>query len=282
MEKIKVIYVFGSGHTGSTLTSLLLGAHSRVECVGEMKAYGRSIESGRPCNCGKSVTECDYWRSVHRRLGLETTGPFPDLNDENRAVFDRANGDFIKAVLDVSGKDFFCDSSKSKRRLIAYLNSGRFYPIVLHLVRDPRAVACSNLRKGRSYWGYLSRWRKRNFKEKDMLFDAGLTASQYQCIRYEDLVLNPETTLASFMEKAGLGFEPDQLKLWNRGNHHIAGNHMAKTTGNELRLDQKFLDRLTVFQWVGASALLRSELRTYSYPVSRVGTARLLRGAIDP
>ena len=281
MEKIKVIYVFGSGHTGSTLASLLLGSHSRVECVGEMKAYGRSIESGRPCNCGKSVAECDYWQSVHGRLGLGAGVPFPGLNEENRAVFDQANGDFIEAVLAVSGKGCFCDSSKSKRRLIAYLDSEVFDPMVLHLVRDPRAVACSNLRKGRSYWGYLSRWRKRNFKEKEMLFDAGLAENKYQCVRYEDLVLQPEATLSSFMEKTGLVFEAQQLELWNRGNHHIAGNHMAKSTGSELRLDRKYIDRLSLLQWAGASALMRSELRTFAYPMSRAETSRLLRGVAD-
>jgi hypothetical protein len=276
MEKIKVIYIFGSGHTGSTLASLLLGCHSRIECVGELKAYERSLQSGRPCNCGQPVAECPYWKSVHGSLGVVPGNGFEGLNSTESDTFARANIAFSKAIFEVSGKDCLCDSSKSKRRVLAYLKSDVFDVRLLHLVRDPRAVACSNLRKGRSYWGYLSRWKKRNFKERDELFVAGLPEQAYHRVRYEDLVLRPSQVLGGFLEKAGLTFEERQLELWNQGNHHIAGNHMAKSTGNDLRLDRNYLDRLNRFQWIGASFLIKGAMRPFGYPISREATARFL------
>jgi len=37
LNKIKLIYILGLGHSGSTLLDFILGSHSKFESVGEIK-----------------------------------------------------------------------------------------------------------------------------------------------------------------------------------------------------------------------------------------------------
>ena len=60
--KIPVIYVVGNGHSGSTLLDLMLGSHSKIESVGELKKlpqiFFMPTRPKRQCNSGVPVDEC--------------------------------------------------------------------------------------------------------------------------------------------------------------------------------------------------------------------------------
>ena len=277
MQKIKVIYVFGSGHSGSTLASLMLGRHSRIESVGEIKAYEHAIEEKALCNCGTPLLECSYWKGIHQRLGSDAATGFPALNAEDATEFARENTRFLNALLENAGKDFFCDSSKTKWRLFKYLASPEFEVTVLHVVRDGRAVAYSNFMKDRSYWSHLLRWRKRNVRELRRFFENGLSRDRYYRIRYEDLVADPESTLGQFQKELGLSFEADQLANWALGNHHVSGNPMAKKSNQEIRVDRRYLENLSRFAWFSGSLLIGPELKRYGYPRSRRRSGAMLK-----
>lgn len=72
-DRLRVVYLTGSGHTGSTLMAILLQAHPRIVSVGET-----SIKPGirrRPdrlaaqkCSCGSRISECVFWRRVFERV----------------------------------------------------------------------------------------------------------------------------------------------------------------------------------------------------------------------
>ena len=276
MEKIRIIYIFGSGHSGSTLAALMLGVHSQIECVGEMKQYERSMKRKRPCNCGRVVEECPYWREVFHLAGGDPGGVSAVLNPSSSKAFAESNARFIRAILQSSGKSVFCDSSKTKKRLHKYLKCPEFEVHVLHLVRDGRAVLFSNLKKQRAFWGYCSRWKKRNIREKRALFDAGLPPERYHCIRYEELARRPEAILRPFLQALNLEFESGQLKRWADGNHHIGGNHMARDKGGRIFLDTRYLDALGPLQWVAATVLQAPVLKAYRYPLSRRKMRKML------
>ncbi len=276
MDRIQVIYVFGSGHSGSTLAGLLLGAHSRIECVGEVKQYERSAKRDRACNCGRPIPDCGYWQEVHRLAGFNPALETPAVNAIEQERFGRINTAFIRAVLKHTGKEVFCDTSKTKKRLHKYLSCPEFEVTVLHLVRDGRAVAFSNQRKGRVFRRYCHRWNKRNMREKHALFESGLAPDRYHCIRYEDLVANPQETLSLFQETLGLDFEGGQMDRWGAGNHHIGGNHMARKNEGRIRLDTAYLDSLGTLQWIVATGLQARALKAYGYAFSRRGMERQL------
>ena len=60
-----LIYVGGSGRSGSTLLDLLLNNSSEVQSLGEVHRlnwYARTDKE--PCTCGAPVFECPFWLQV--------------------------------------------------------------------------------------------------------------------------------------------------------------------------------------------------------------------------
>jgi len=66
MERVKTVFILGSGHCGATLLDLLLDSHSQMCGIGEFHA-GRATSI---CTCGKPAPECEVWKAVMGPLGL--------------------------------------------------------------------------------------------------------------------------------------------------------------------------------------------------------------------
>ena len=64
-------YITGSGHSGSTLLNMLLGAHPQISALGEAhRLYMSANMTGTPhlCSCGSVIRECEYWQRVEDEL----------------------------------------------------------------------------------------------------------------------------------------------------------------------------------------------------------------------
>jgi hypothetical protein len=67
----QLVYVCGSGHSGSTLLDLLLGGHSKIAALGEAhRIYLGAHHSSRlhRCVCGAELYNCPFWQRVAREL----------------------------------------------------------------------------------------------------------------------------------------------------------------------------------------------------------------------
>ena len=69
----QIVYMAGSGHSGSTLLGMMLGKHPEISDLGEANRLyisARAKKSIKPhlCGCGKSVKECYFWLKVTREL----------------------------------------------------------------------------------------------------------------------------------------------------------------------------------------------------------------------
>ena len=71
-DKLRVVYVAGSGHTGSTLLAMLLNAHPQLVSVGETsikpKIRRRGDGATQKCSCGALIVECAFWQEVFQRV----------------------------------------------------------------------------------------------------------------------------------------------------------------------------------------------------------------------
>ena len=64
-DKIKVIYISGSGRSGSTLLSLFLGKVLNGFPAGELRQiWHRGLLKNERCACGKRFRKCDFWNEV--------------------------------------------------------------------------------------------------------------------------------------------------------------------------------------------------------------------------
>lgn len=66
--RLRVTYVVGSSHSGSTLVALLADQHADIASVGEVSVK-RAIRWERragtqPCSCGMTIDDCPFWQAL--------------------------------------------------------------------------------------------------------------------------------------------------------------------------------------------------------------------------
>ncbi len=69
----QLIYIAGSGHSGSTLLDMMLGGHSQISSLGEvhrltMNACAKTDFELHRCTCGLTVEACPFWQKVATEL----------------------------------------------------------------------------------------------------------------------------------------------------------------------------------------------------------------------
>ena len=67
----ELIYICGSGHSGSTLLDMILGGHSKISALGEAhRVYLSAHNEGKVhlCACGLTLEKCEFWSAVENYL----------------------------------------------------------------------------------------------------------------------------------------------------------------------------------------------------------------------
>lgn len=234
MTEPRIVYIVGCGHSGSTLLDMLVSTHSQIFSVGEAKMFGRSPD--KRCTCGaEHWYGCPFWKAVDGRMCADG-GPglgHEDIEDGDREVFSAYNRRFFRAVSETSGCPVVLDSSKDFSRLKSFLNSDLRVDVI-HLIRDPRGVAFSGLRKGRPIGGVTKKYVRTHVSAAGALLE-----THHLEVRYEDLAREPAREVARVLEFLGLEFEPDQLVGWRSlERHNFGGNRMRFEDTETIQLDE--------------------------------------------
>ena len=145
---MRLIYIAGTSHSGSTLLDLMLNAHPEIFSAGEVLKLNRQLglknaqkQTYAPCSCGApSLWQCPFWSRVDQRT-RETAGKsLSDLDMQDYGELDAArapNAVVFNAIADVSGKRFVVDSSKLPKRLSALMRLKELDVYPVHLIREP-------------------------------------------------------------------------------------------------------------------------------------------------
>ena len=256
-EKIKIIYLLGSGHCGSTLLDLIMDGHSKVVGVGEMENMPLEINKQQQinCACGQSVAKCKFWSrvldNVSRNNNLKIYQPkfffllnrkkffSSDKNSKKKLISKFAylalNKQIYQKIKKISGKEIVFDSSKRPDRVELLALDSNFEITIIHLVRDGRGVTYSYYRK---YGGFLKsalHWVLTNIKIE--IFKRRHKNLKQILVRYEDFVRQPEQVLRKILNNLGLDFEPAILDFRNCPHHQVAGNRMCLGRSSEIKED---------------------------------------------
>jgi Sulfotransferase family len=171
LEPVTVVYIGGSGRSGSTLLASILGALPGCYPVGEFQAIWNALERNELCGCGTTIQSCDFWQRVgdqafggwegvdihemralrhyfsrHRRLPLLLSPRVLGRSERELTSYLHALELLYHAVRTVSGCDVIVDSTKNVSGALLLHRSPTLRVRVVHLVRDSRAVAFSNKR----------------------------------------------------------------------------------------------------------------------------------------
>ncbi|WP_233515085.1 sulfotransferase [Marinitenerispora sediminis] len=307
MDGFQLVFVGGIGRSGSTLIERLLGELPGVCSVGEVvHMWRRSLVDDELCGCGAPFGDCEFWRRVGAaafggwdrldpgdalglRASVDRTRYVPALlrHDPPQALaaalrrYTALYDQLYTAIAQVSGCRTVVDASKHASLAACLWHRYGRRMRVLHVVRDPRAVAHS--------------WTKRMRRpdatatspEQEMArYSPGRTAVQWMAqnavlaslarrgvptrrVRYEDFAAAPAREFAGIAEFVGhdgvLPIGADGTASLSR-THTVSGNPMRFTTGPvTVREDASWRGGLALRHRMVVSALTAPARRRYGY-----------------
>lgn len=259
-----VLYIGGSGRSGSTLLESMLARLPGVVVLGEVAhLWERGIRNDELCACGEPFSRCTFWTAVGARAfgGWAEVDPewvltLKDAVDRQRRMLLTARrhpGAALRAQIieyasyyerlfaaarDVAGAAVVVDSSKVAPTALAYSHDRQIDLRVMHILRDSRGVAYSwskavarpethseELMPQLSALDSTKLWASHN-ASIGLLRYRGVPVSR---LRYEDLVTDPGPVVRRAwraLDLPGSGELPllDPRTIELLPTHSVAGN----------------------------------------------------------
>ncbi|GGK24586.1 sulfotransferase family protein [Pilimelia terevasa] len=300
---VKVLYIAGWGRSGTTILDNILNAYPSVFSAGELfYLWRRGLVQGRRCGCGVRLPDCPCWSAI-RRQAFGTAEPDPREMMALQAEAARARhalrlyhrphepavrryreimGQVYRAVGEVTGAELVVDSSKTPAGAAVLARLAGVEGYLVHMVRDPRAVAYSWMRAKPQVdrprpammdrhgpWESTGQWLACNAVIAHLAPAYGPRQAR---LRYEDFLTDPRARVENLLRLAGVSTAdgpfrgPREVALVP--NHTVSGNPSRFTTGTvTLRLDDAWRGGQRPRDRVVASAVALPLLRRYGYPL---------------
>lgn len=265
-----VIYVAGSGRSGSTLLERTLGEISGFVNVGELiDLFRRVIPQGELCGCGQPFETCPFWsnvgqgvldgwsanevdavRQLQAKVARQRHIPrlmWPRWSGSRFNEALRAYGASYRAlyaaIAEAADARYVVDASKWPVQALALSRAGLDVRVI-HLVRDPRGVAHSlgkeNIARPHSVGQPEVMFHKSSLgaaarwlaiqTESDALARCGLPVVH---MRYENFVRNPREQVLAALRSLELC--PDDGWLSHIGDGHVSLGFSHGLSGNPSR-----------------------------------------------
>jgi hypothetical protein len=282
----RVLFIAGSGRSGSTLVTNVLGQLDGVFAAGELRyLWQRGALENRPCGCGKPFADCPVWTRVMKDVDADpaevAAGLRQTLRIRRLRAWRTAAHPGVAALYRALDGELVVDSSKLPPYGMLVDRIPGVDMRVLHVVRDPRATAYSwRRRRGLDgpdderlmsrppvakaallwlVWNAVTaiRWRK---------------SGRYLRVRYEDFVADPAGVTARIAQFAELGKTTpiDGHTVHLGPTHSVAGNPSRHRAG-EVRVtaDREWVRGLSGPAYALVTCVTAPLLRRFGYPFRR-------------
>lgn len=271
----KLVYILGSGRSGSTLVERVLHTSPDIASVGEFHCLWRLAREEITCSCATRFSEDDFWHAVIDTAGITPAdiaelarlealvsrsgfiarhGYSLDRLRENADVqrFVAMNFRIFETVAQLSGTRVVVDSSKAGPRAWILATDPRVS--VLHLYRSPGDVMAS--------------WRARKFDQglgqamsrlsvpkaamdwaKPEHFARRLRGkATIHSMNYADLAEQPVPSVARALTALGLdGYEPprwiDERRFRDRDGYHSLNGNPDRFSRTEITIAPRAVNR---------------------------------------
>ncbi len=300
---VRVLYIGGSGRSGSTLVGRILGQIPGFVDAGELSALAwAGVRENRLCGCGRPFDVCPFWT----RVGAEAYGGWADTDAERlqrasaisdldglRAIMNggtfphrahhRHLAQLYEAISREAGGSIVVDSSKAPRRAALLASIPELDVRAIHLVRDSRGVAYSWSKVVRrpdvpdqdvemlrlSAPQVAARWIQHNTMME--MLGARIPVAR---LGYERFLADPRAELERALCRLMPELRPDALTFLSgrmvhlEPNHTVMGNPMRMQTGEvPLKLDDAWRTAMAVPAKAVVTAMTWPFLLRYGYPV---------------
>lgn len=285
-QPTRVIYVGGIGRSGSTLIERALASADGVCGLGELvHIWERGIRGNQMCGCGMQFHSCPFWTEVgYRAFGGWANVDVPrveslanrvdtiksittmipggnSLRPAKEALSEYAGyyARIYDAAAEITGCRVVVDTSKRTSMAFVLTRTPKIDVSLLHVVRDPRAVAYSWTKRVRrpeiiDEVAYMPRYSPRYIAGLYLRHNLLLSALKFQGmrtlrVRYEDFVDDPANELARigvFADLRGVSniVDVESRVLHTRTSHTVSGNPMRFDTGDiSISRDDRWIDK---------------------------------------
>jgi Sulfotransferase family len=311
-QKLKVLYITGPARSGSTILQNILGEIDGFFAAGELHyLWRRALDKDCLCGCGTSVRRCDIWSEVLEQVLYAPVVEGADLpgllrwqretvrlrhtwkllrqgthsrNASLVELYASAIAGLYRAIARVTGARVIVDSSKKSSGAALLHLLPEIEPYVIHLVRDPRAVAYSWSRRKINVDenGRLDRlpqhgalFSSLQWMQVNLMTEAVRRRGDHSksvLIRYEDFTGRLPTTVEGIVDLVGerprkFPFLDDQTVRLSV-NHTVWGNIDRFRTGVvSVREDAEWHAKMSVRDRVLSSAVTIPLLHRYGYDI---------------
>lgn len=299
----RVLFVMGHGSSGTTILGNTLGEVDGFFHAGELRTIWADALAGlQTCGCGRPIRDCPVWSKV-------LAAGFPGLDDAGAQRLARLHRDTIRVrytlrllranrgtmpewpalreYADVAGRLYRSIAGATGARVVVDTSKRTgdaallrllpgVEPFVLHVVRDPRAVAYS--------------WSHRSGSPPSELATAGewlafsalgetvkwrLGPGRSMVLRHEDFAERPRASLARVLRFVGVGGTPIPLsgpedRTVEFGENHTVAGHWTRFDRGpvDLRLSTEWKSKQRPGQRLLVTGLTLPLLPRYGYPLA--------------
>ncbi|HEY1331871.1 MAG TPA: sulfotransferase [Actinomycetota bacterium] len=301
---VKVLYLMGHGGSGTTILGNVLGELDGFVHVGELDTlWAQGLAGRQVCGCGLAFDRCPVWapaiasalrlpdgteldrstvdrwhrRAVRVRYAIRLLGHRPGRT-AGRPELDGYVGVLSRlyaGLAAVTGAHVIVDSSKRSGDAAALRLAPGVDAYVVHVVRDPRAVAWSWAR--RDDVPPLTTMREWiGFNAIDDAVRIRYGPRRAALVRYEDFMRRPVETVERLARLAGSPANGmpfvDARTVRLRPNHTAAG-HWSRFGAGPVRLepDREWASKQSAHDRRLVTAVALPQLLRYRYPLSVSG-----------
>ena len=281
---MKIVYIMGAGHNGSTILDIAISTHLCLESLGELSKFhrfGLIPDDNRKCACGLPIYDCSFWVQVRQKWadlnGSDNAERYMQLQDRfegsrfgwaslirnnyipssDFADYMRGTEALYRAVQQTSGSPILVDSSLSPRRAYGLTLNPNIDLYLIHLVRDGRGIIWSLKKPGKKTltkkyipapsWRTTRYWITSNLQSA-LAFNH-VQKDKRQIVRYEDFVTNPSEVLEKIASLIGeeLFNSASDLALIHsdQDRHTVAGNRVRMQKDIRIKPDFAWMEHLS-------------------------------------
>ena len=283
-NQIKVIYIVGAAHSGSTLVDFALGSSDEAVSCGELQYLPEAWQAGNQyCSCGEQAKACKFWPEVlhkwyakshvqsldelralsnqfeDKRYFPRLLGVTPNKNQKFRR-YQQALVALYQSIAEVSSSPVIIDSSKHPIRCLALSKMNEIDLRVVHLVRDGRAFLWSSKKKAlkkaekrgehkRFSFMYAIRQALKWIGIHKLARYVAQKADHSICVRYEDFVDNTSGELKRIEQACDIKLNSVAHYLSEGisldNRHVLTGNRIRRQQALSIKADQSWRDKLS-------------------------------------
>lgn len=231
---MKLIYILGLEHSGTTLTDHLLSTHPKVLGLGEINSFFSTqhmsyysqkwghLDDAYICSCGEAWKDCSFWGDIEKLSGLNSQ---LSIIEKYKTLLSHIQQKGNQA-------DIVIDSSKSLDTLKLIIENSDFLNLstkdihVVYAVKDVRSFSASMAKKNQHKGGLLATIRSFNYWNninQSILSFLENTELSYSINLYEKLCADPKKLITQHLSHVNLEAN-NELDINNSGSHIAMGN----------------------------------------------------------